>query len=140
MVTRTNYFFSFFFFFHFFKFTKLFDLVNCWSVMIIAFFLCVCWYYYILLFWFLFVVVSVAFVLFFFFFFKDHLCSRSSSIVSYERESLSSKKLSLDPFNSMIVETPHPYFTNTVHRQTSSIPGATHLCLQFDGRCSTERE
>jgi len=34
------------------------------------------------------------------------------------------------------VETPHNYYPNTDEETVVTIPGATHLCITFDDRCS----
>lgn len=37
------------------------------------------------------------------------------------------------------VETPHNYYPNTDEETVVTIPGATHLCITFDDRCSLVR-
>lgn len=48
-------------------------------------------------------------------------------------------KLQLKFVDRKKVETPHNYYPNTDEEKIVRIPGATHLCLTFDERCSTVR-
>jgi len=38
------------------------------------------------------------------------------------------------------VETPHNYYPNTDEEKVVTIPGATHLCITFDDRCTVEKD
>eukprot|EP01083_Nonionella_stella_P059475 155578_1 len=47
---------------------------------------------------------------------------------------------SLAMCDTVELETPHPYYSNTATSQTIHVAGATHLMINFDGRCATERD
>jgi len=54
-----------------------------------------------------------------------------------ERQEVKSEPM---PYSQTVVlESPHCYFSNTDEQQSVDLPGADYLCVEFDPRCSTER-
>ncbi len=68
----------------------------------------------------------------------DSLNSKADDVVCMEMSYLEKEKqkMLMKCVDRKKVETPHNYYPNTDEEKVVKIPGATHLCITFDDRCS----